>query len=122
MLLRDADRKDAGQIYDLLAAEGHWQSIERIQNGIGSFTLLLSDDNLVAVLFTGYRSARAEPMVAVHPGYPACIIAESFKGLLQGIAQRQASLNSQLAYRMTEDKKADSYPQNCRQTGDMRIV
>jgi hypothetical protein len=123
IIIREADGKDVEGIYDLFAGEGLWQSTEHIVNNIDNYTVLQYDDQMVAVLCSKFSAANAGDTIAVHPGYPQSIIAESVHGLLQGIAQRQAALNYRMNF-TAKDKPLVSRldMEKCCSARDMRIV
>ncbi len=97
IVLRHANKDDTQSIYDLLAAEGYGLSMEAIATGLGGYHVVQSGQETIAVLSEG-AAARAQPIVAVHPGYPQELMSRSITGLIAAIRQREAALHAKLRY------------------------
>lgn len=96
--IRTATKADVNGIYDLLAAEGSWQSVEDICMRLDNYTLLLCDNHMAAVIVGVADGNNKRLTINVHPGYPERIIADSIRRLLEGTACRKAALKSKMKY------------------------
>lgn len=91
IVIRAATLEDSLIIYNLLAAEGHGQSIRHVESNISGYTVMLCDGQIVAVQYKTSGENSLKNSVAVHPGYPENIVAEAMNGLLNGIARHNAT-------------------------------